>query len=167
MCIRDSDSAATSCVSTWRAWRRTCSMAGPRACVSGAVERDERPVVGSRFQREPKHAVLTETYLAVRFHVDERIRRRASGADHELADSRGGVRVAVAILRREAFIDVIVGCEDDVGAGIVENAPEIPHLFVVAVLRGREEREVPVGDRAPRGIRAEVAPQPVSYTHLR
>ncbi len=48
---------------------------------------------------------------------------RAAGADHELADAVSGVGALVGVLRREAFIVVIVAVQDHVGVGRLQQLP--------------------------------------------
>ena len=62
--------------------------------------------------------------VAVDVHADGQGEHGSTGADDELADAALWIGTAVGILRREAFVQVVVGGNHDVGVEIVEGAPQ-------------------------------------------
>src|SRR5438132_9928599 len=64
------------------------------------------------------------------------------------------------MLRREALVVVLVGGDDDLGAGLVEVVPERCGVAPTPLDPGREHRIVPVREHALRGIRGQLGTQP-------
>ena len=83
--------------------------------------------------------------------IRELVERSAAGADDEFANAAGRVEPPVGILRREAFVGVVVAADDEIDVELVERAPHVPHVGIVAVAAGAEERPVPIHRRAGRG----------------
>ena len=93
----------------------------------------------------------------VRLQRTVRVEVGAPGADDELAQTHG-VRRPARGLRREVLVVVAVAVEDEIGPAGVQRVPE--RLDGTGVAAGGEERVVPVGQRAPTGVRGEVGPEP-------
>src|SRR5579884_858219 len=137
---------------------RSVAARAPR--VGRTRHRQELPSIAVARQRELDDAEGFDLHLAVGGVRHEIVERRAAGADGELADALRLVAQAVRRLRREALIEMIVAVEDDLDAGVVEDAPEIAHVGVEAVRARREQRMVPVRERALVAVRREVGLKP-------
>src|SRR5580658_10368099 len=65
----------------------------------------------------------------------ERAMVLATRAGNEFSNALGGVGFPFGILRREAFVIVVVSVDDDGSPRFVQVLPECFHLGIVAVLR--------------------------------
>src|ERR687895_1941201 len=84
-----------------------------RVSELSARRRQEPPLVALRMQRELQHTVaLIVVNLAVGEGVQDRVVALATAAHHKLPDAALGVRFPARILRREAFVVVLVAGED-------------------------------------------------------
>src|SRR5215831_19114506 len=122
----------------------------------------EVPLVAVRQECQLENAVLAaDLPLAVWFARHKSIVGvDAARADDELADAASRIAAAVGCLRGKPFIEMIVAVHHDLGAGVVKNLEKIPHPLIIAVLARREERMVPVGERASVGVRRQIGLQP-------
>ena len=112
-------------------------------------------------ERQLEHAERARVPdLAVVHNRPEAREVAAARADDELANAVGAVGVSVRILRREALVVVRMAVEDDIGTGGVEVLPERTGDVRGAGCR-REERVVPVGERAGRRVGGEIGLQPL------
>src|SRR5262245_45588426 len=129
-------------------------MAGRRAEISErlAGNRDELPVERAAGEREGGHAPDSRMDLAVRANKWKLVERRASGADDELAHAASGIEPSVWILRSETLVDVIVAVDHEIDIELVQRAPQITQVGIVAVLARREERTMPDGRGAERSL---------------
>src|SRR5262249_28777217 len=98
--------------------------------------RHEFPLISFGHQSQLQYAVLAvEACLAIRFGSHELVVRiDTTGADHEFADTAGGIGAPVAGLRAESFVEVIVAVQHDLRAGVVKNVENCPHAAIGAVL---------------------------------
>src|SRR5262245_39833075 len=119
------------------------------AVGDGTVDGHEFPLIAIGQKRELQHTVLSRNLLfAVWFPRDESvIRVDPARSDAELTDATSRVGAAIAGLRSEPFVKMIMAVQHDVGVGVVEDVEKWPHGRVVAILAGGEQRMVPVGER--------------------
>ena len=70
---------------------------------------------------------------------------KAAGASDEL--SNAVIRVGLTVRRQghEALVVMVVAVDDDVGAILEEQLPDLPHPLLTAVAIGRKERVVVSG----------------------
>ena len=88
--------------------------------------------------------------------------RLAPRSRHELANSVRWVGRAVGCLQREAFIVLVVRIDHDLRTGGVQVVPQRFHRRVALSGAPREEaRVMPVGNRAARRARGEIAAEPL------
>src|SRR5262245_8264316 len=87
-------------------------------------------------------------YLAVRLRRLDRTQRCAACPDDELADAMHRIGRAIGRLRREALVVVLVAVDYHVRAERVEDAPDLLHMGIVAVIPGAKDWVVPIGQRA-------------------
>jgi hypothetical protein len=102
-------------------------------------------------------------FLAVRSDRPERAQLRSARPDHDLPDSVNRVGGAVGPLGREALVVVVVADEDQLGAVLVERLPERTdeeQVGLAGVIARREQRVVPVRQRAGRFAPGELGAQP-------
>ena len=72
------------------------------------------------------------------------VERRATGAGDKLTNARG-IGLAVGVLGRKPFVDVIVTCDPDTRPVPVQNPEEVGHVRLVTVVSPRTKtRVVPV-----------------------
>jgi hypothetical protein len=114
-------------------------------------------------QRQRENPVVRAVAVdAVGNRIPEREVALASRADDELDHPVGRICGRVGPLRREPFVVVLMSVEHDLGAHVVEVAPERPVARIRAVRgSGREARLVPVSERAGVGVLGQVVREPL------
>ena len=122
------------------------SMAAGAAGVAEAraVDRHELPLIAAGVEREDRDAPGGRAHLAVGCDARELVERGAAGADDELADAARRIGAAIRILRREALVGVVVAVDDEIDVEVVQRAPEVAHVGIVAVPAGAEEWPMPI-----------------------
>src|SRR5579864_2986882 len=124
----------------------------------GAARIDERfaglgnklPVVAARMQSELQYAEgVGIAYFAVGDDGADGPLIFSPGAHHKLSNPARGIGRAIRVLRRKAFVIVIVAGDNHVGIGIVKRLPQRLDAHIVAMsAAGTEERLMPVRQRA-------------------
>ncbi len=144
----------------WRWWSvNTC--ASPLVSKGCSRHGNKFPIIAGRMKRKLQHAKGCGVVdLAIRLNILKWIWRTPTSA-HDKLTNAPRVCLSVWVLRREALVVVIVAIDDDIHAKLIQHMPSIPHVGVIAMIAGVEERVVPVGDGALRRIRGEVGTQPL------
>ena len=97
----------------------TAAVRPGRAAAAGRLQELPRVAVVAEHQLE--HAVVVAVArFAVGPRAQERRRKGAAGADHELAHAALVVAPAIGVLRRKALVQMIVAGQDDDHAAICE-----------------------------------------------
>src|SRR6266508_1875755 len=84
------------------------TVARARVVHTLAVDQNELPLVSAVAERERCDPPDRRACFAVELDEAKRVRRRAPGADDELADAARRIVPPVRVLRREALVRVIV-----------------------------------------------------------
>lgn len=126
---------------------------------------NEFPVVAFGMQGKFQNS---EGISVAHFAGSQRHRKRAmvfaAGADNELPDAARPIRITVRVLRREAFVVVIMSVKYQSGVGVVEILPKRLHLRIISVFRaGTEKGLVPVSQCAYMRVRLQVSAQPFFF----
>ena len=105
----------------------TCATTGigERSALLG----DEEPFIriGKKRKLEnPERFVVA--HLAVVLRRTERAQILATGADHKFTHAAWDIGLTLRILRREAFVVVVVAVNHHVGSGIVKGLPKWVHF---------------------------------------
>src|SRR4029453_4698315 len=84
------------------------------------------PSVAIAGEVQLQDAVGGDPHLALRRRDPERIELGAAGADDELAQAVGS-GTAIRVEREEALVQVVVTVDYDLGPGLLQELPDIPH----------------------------------------
>ncbi len=128
-------------------------------CLAG--HGDELPIIAAGAEGQLDHTEsVAVSNLAVGNGCLEGAQALAACPHYELSNAKRRIRSAVGILRREAFVIVVVTIDNDLRPGLIKGLPDRLHLVVVSVPSGGEQRMMPVGQGAGRGVSGQVFAKP-------
>src|ERR1700693_3150711 len=148
----------------------TCSLKPQTSVAIGAAGigealpclRDELPIVALGFESQFQNAEGCRiARFAVGLRGPEGPNVLATRAGNEFANAALGIRGAFRILRGESFIVMVVTADDDLRAAFIKRLKERLYREIIAVsASGTEERLVPIGKGAGRGMLCKIRAQP-------
>src|SRR5947207_13459919 len=98
-----------------------------------AIHRNKLPLETIVPKPEHRDTPRRSPRFAVGVHCLNFRPRGSTGTDDELPDSAIGIGTAVRVLRREALVHMIVAVDHEVHVELVERAPDVAHVRVVAI----------------------------------